>query len=178
MFVGERFFNSMAKPEIIEAYVDAVKKEIRKVIPLINKSRKISQIHYGGGSPSSIPLHYIQEINELLLSNFECIDSPEIAIECHPGYLDENNWMQLINAGFNRCSIGVQDFNSKVLKGVNRRPSLLEMETIFGLLRAFNVSINMAKSPFLEYISARLMYISGIRFVLFANSYCFNASLK
>jgi len=133
----------MAKPEIIEAYVDAVKKEIRKVIPLINKSRKISQIHYGGGSPSSIPLHYIQEINELLLSNFECIDSPEIAIECHPGYLDENNWMQLINAGFNRCSIGVQDFNSKVLKGVNRRPSLLEMETIFGLLRAFNVSINM-----------------------------------
>jgi len=133
----------MAKPEIIEAYVDAVKKEIRKVIPLINKNRKISQIHYGGGSPSSIPLHYIQEINELLLSQFECTDSPEIAIECHPGYLDENGWMQLINAGFNRCSIGVQDFNSKVLKGVNRRPSLLQMETIFGLLRAFNVSINM-----------------------------------
>jgi oxygen-independent coproporphyrinogen III oxidase len=133
----------MAKPEIIEAYVDAVKKEIRKVIPLISKDRKISQIHYGGGSPSSIPLHYIQEINELLLSQFECIDSPEIAIECHPGYLDENNWMQLIKAGFNRCSIGVQDFNSKVLKGVNRRSSLLEMETIFGLLRAFNVSINM-----------------------------------
>ena len=95
----------MAKPEIIEAYVDAVKKEIRKVIPLINKNRKISQIHYGGGSPSSIPLHYIQEINELLLSQFECTDSPEIAIECHPGYLDENGWMQLINAGFNRCSM-------------------------------------------------------------------------
>ena len=133
----------MAKDEVIGTYVDALKKEIRKVIPLLDKNRKISQIHYGGGSPSSIPLHYLQEINELLLSQFSCTDAPEIAIECHPGYLDENNWMELINAGFNRCSIGVQDFNEKVLKGVNRRPSLLDMETIFGLLRAHNVSINM-----------------------------------
>ncbi|WP_321437810.1 oxygen-independent coproporphyrinogen III oxidase [uncultured Bacteroides sp.] len=133
----------MVKDEVIAAYIDALKKEIMKVLPLLDKNRKISQIHYGGGSPSSIPLHYLKEINELLLSQFSCTDAPEIAIECHPGYLDENNWMELIKAGFNRCSIGVQDFNEKVLKGVNRRPSLLNMETIFGLLRAHGVSINL-----------------------------------
>jgi len=133
----------MAKDEVIAAYIDALKKEIRKVLPLLDKNRKISQIHYGGGSPSSIPLHYLKEINELLFSQFSCTDAPEIAIECHPGYLDENNWMELIKAGLNRCSIGVQDFNEKVLKGVNRRPSLLNMETIFGLLRAHGVSINL-----------------------------------
>lgn len=133
----------MAKDEVIAAYIDALKKEIGKVIPLLDKSRKISQIHYGGGSPSSIPLHYLKEINELLLSEFECTEDPEIAIECHPAYLNETNWMELIKAGFNRCSIGVQDFNEKVLKGVNRRPSLLEMETIFGLLRSHGVSINL-----------------------------------
>lgn len=133
----------MAKDEVIAAYIDALKKEIGKVIPLLDKNRKISQIHYGGGSPSSIPLHYLKEINELLLSEFECTEAPEIAIECHPAYLNETNWMELIKAGFNRCSIGVQDFNEKVLKGVNRRPSLLEMETIFGLLRSHGVSINL-----------------------------------
>jgi len=93
------------------------------VVPLLDKNRKISQIHYGGGSPSSIPLHYIQELNELLLSNFSCVEHPEIAIECHPGYLDVAHWQNLIKAGFNRYSIGVQDFNEEVLRGVNRRPS-------------------------------------------------------
>ncbi len=133
----------MAKDEVIESYMDAVKKEIKRVLPLLDKGRKISQIHYGGGSPSSIPLHYLKEINELLLSQFSCIEKPEIAIECHPAYLNEENWLELLNAGFNRCSIGIQDFNEKVLKGVNRRPSLLEMETVFSLLRAHNVSINL-----------------------------------
>ncbi len=133
----------MAKDEVVAAYVEAVKKEIRKVIPLLDKNRRISQIHYGGGSPSSIPLHYLQEINELLLSGFSCTDVPEIAIECHPAYLDGNNWLELVKAGFTRCSIGVQDFNEKVLKGVNRKPSLLDMETIFELLRTHGISINL-----------------------------------
>lgn len=133
----------MANQETIAAYMDALQKEIKMILPLLDKNRKISQIHYGGGSPSSIPLHYLKEINTLLLSEFDCIDKPEIAIECHPAYLDEQNWMQLIEAGFNRCSIGVQDFDLKVLKGVNRRPSLLPMETIFELLRSHNVSINL-----------------------------------
>lgn len=133
----------MASDEVIASYIDALKKEISKVLPLLDKNRKISQIHYGGGSPSSIPLHYLKEINTILLSQFACIDSPEIAIECHPAYLNEQNWLELIEAGFNRCSIGVQDFNEKVLKGVNRRPSLLPMERIFELLRSHGVSINL-----------------------------------
>jgi len=133
----------MAKDEIVAAYIDALKKEIKKVVPLLDKNRKISQIHYGGGSPSSIPLHYIQELNELLLSNFSCVEHPEIAIECHPGYLDVAHWQNLIKAGFNRYSIGVQDFNEEVLRGVNRRPSLLDMDTIFQLLRESNASINL-----------------------------------
>lgn len=133
----------MASDEVVETYIKAIKLEIKKVLPLLDKSRKISQIHYGGGSPSSIPLHYLKEINTLLLESFECIDSPEIAIECHPAYLTQDNWMELIEAGFNRCSIGVQDFNEKVLKGVNRRPSLLPIENVFQLLRSHGVSINL-----------------------------------
>lgn len=133
----------MAKKDVVAAYVDAVKKEIMQVLPLLDKNRKISQIHYGGGTPTAIPLHYLKEINELLLSSFACIEHPEIAIECHPGYLNEKHWLQLVEAGFNRFSIGVQDFNAEVLEISNRTPSLLSMEDIFSILRSHNVKINM-----------------------------------
>ena len=79
----------------------------------------------------------------MLTYSFPAIDRPEIAIECHPGYLSEKDWLQLTECGFNRLSIGVQDFNIEVLKTVNRRPSLLPMEDIFILLREKGISINL-----------------------------------
>lgn len=133
----------MEKKDIVESYVSAIKKEIELVLPLLDKNRKITQIHYGGGTPTAIPLHHLKEINELLLSNFECTDYPEIAIECHPGYLTERHWLQLVEAGFNRCSIGIQDFNTEVLRTANRRPSFLPVEEIFNILRFHRISINL-----------------------------------
>ena len=133
----------MARPEIIESYVEALHQEIDLILPLLDKDRPIAQIHYGGGSPTAIPVALIKELNAHLLSSFPAIDRPEIAIECHPGYLSEKDWLQLTECGFNRLSIGVQDFNIEVLKTVNRRPSLLPMEDIFILLREKGISINL-----------------------------------
>ena len=133
----------MASPEKIKSYIEAVKKEIKMVIPLLDKSRKVSQIHYGGGSPTSIPLTYIKEINELILSEFETIEDPEIAIECHPGYLNEKDWEMLSSLGFTRFSLGIQDFDNDVLKCVNRRPSLIPVEDIVNILRSKGAGINM-----------------------------------
>lgn len=133
----------MARPEIIESYVEALHQEIDLILPLLDKDRSIAQIHYGGGSPTAIPVALIKELNAHLLSSFPAIDRPEIAIECHPGYLSEKDWLQLTECGFNRLSIGVQDFNIEVLKTVNRRPSLLPMEDIFILLREKGISINL-----------------------------------
>lgn len=126
-----------------EVYVYTVMKEIELVCARIDSSRKIAQIHYGGGSPTSIDLNLIQKINQLLLSKYECIDNPEIAIECHAGYLTKKDFETLIAAGFNRMSIGIQDFNTEVLKAANRLPTLLDIEDIFDLLRENNVQINL-----------------------------------
>lgn len=133
----------MMKPETVEAYIAAVQKEIEMVTSRLAPERKISQIHYGGGSPTSIPVSYLKAINKQLLSKFNCIENPEIAIECHPGYLDEAYWEELTQAGFNRFSIGVQDINTEVLKAVNRRPSLLPLQTIFDMLKSTGASINL-----------------------------------
>ena len=124
-------------------YVDAVLKEIEMVCARIDKTRKIAQIHYGGGSPTSINLTLIKKINNLLFSKFDCIENPEIAIECHAGYMSETDFQTLVDAGFNRMSIGIQDFNPDVLKASNRVPTLLPIEEIFQLLRPQNIRINL-----------------------------------
>lgn len=133
----------MMKPDVVERYISALHTEIDKVKKHLAPQRKISQIHYGGGSPTALPVYYLKELNDHLLDGFDTIEQPEIAIECHPGYLDEAYWLSLTEAGFNRFSLGVQDFNEKVLKTVNRRPSLLPVETIVQLLREKGARINM-----------------------------------
>ncbi|MDU1903552.1 MAG: oxygen-independent coproporphyrinogen III oxidase [Dysgonomonas sp.] len=129
--------------ETVASYLNALKQEIRLILPLLKKNRKVSQIHFGGGSPTAQPVSFLKEINEMLLSEFSTIENPEIAIECHPGYLDEQYWNDLADAGFNRVSIGLQDFNDDVLKTVNRKPSRLPIEDIVKILRERNISVNM-----------------------------------
>lgn len=133
---------AMAQPKRIEEYFETLHQEIDLLLPHLRKDRRISQIHYGGGSPSSMPLPLIRGINEHLLSAFSTIDKPEIAIECHPGYLESNEWQYLLDSGFNRFSLGIQDFNTDVLRTVNRRPSLLPVADIMEILRKGGAKVN------------------------------------
>ena len=133
----------MQKEAQVREYVDALHKEIDLVVAHLDRNRRISQIHYGGGSPTAMPVSALKELNEHLLSLFDTIAKPEIAIECHPGYLTKEDWQGLVEARFNRFSIGVQDFNLEVLKLVNRTPSELPMEDIMQILRSSGASINM-----------------------------------
>lgn len=128
---------------IAAKYVDAVKKEMQLIFPMLSKNRKISQIHYGGGTPTTYPVTVLKEINELVFNEFDCIEDPEIAIECHPGYLSEEYWATLPEIGFNRISIGVQDFNREVLKASRRKPSRLETGDIITKLHRQKVSVNL-----------------------------------
>lgn len=133
----------MRRDDEVKAYVGAVLQEIELVCAHIGKNRKIAQIHYGGGSPTAIPAEYIEQINNALLDRFSCIENPEIAIECHPGYMDESDFETLIRAGFNRLSLGIQDFNADVLKAVNRMPPKLPLENIAEFLRANGIRFNL-----------------------------------
>lgn len=133
----------MAKEERVAEYVQALHKEIDLVAAHLDKRRCISQIHYGGGSPTAMPVSVLKELNEHLLSLFSTIEQPEIAIECHPGYLTSKDWQGLLDARFNRFSLGIQDFNEDVLRLVNRTPSELPTEEIVAILRSAGVSLNM-----------------------------------
>ena len=132
-----------AKPEVVKAYVEALHKEIDLVAKHISGDRLISQIHYGGGSPTALPIAMIKELNEHLLSVAPTIERPEIAIECHPGYLDANDWQQLVACGFTRYSLGVQDLHAEVLKVVNRRESMMPVGEILEMLHESGATVNL-----------------------------------
>lgn len=127
----------------VTPYIDALKKEIKKVIKYIDKTRLVSQIHYGGGTPNSIDAEILAEINQLFFDEFKFIDKPEIAIEVHPGYLDFKYIDKLKKAGFNRFSVGIQDFNNNVLKNVNRKPSVIPVQEIVEFIRKDKFSVNL-----------------------------------
>lgn len=120
---------------VIDDYIQALKTEIKTVVSHLDTNRPISQIHYGGGTPNAIPVEYLQEINEILLSPFQTIEKPEIAIECNPAYLTFEQIDGLKKAGFKRYSLGIQDFDPEVLKTVNREAPGMPVNEIMACLK-------------------------------------------
>ncbi|WP_217447766.1 oxygen-independent coproporphyrinogen III oxidase [Maribellus comscasis] len=120
----------------MRVYVEALKKEILMVKKYLSSNRKVAQVHWGGGTPNSLPVEMMEEIMGVLHSNFSFIPNPEIAMECHPAMLDSAYIDALVKSGFNRMSLGIQDFNLKVLENVNRDPSEIPVEELVQLIRS------------------------------------------
>lgn len=126
---------SMQKEETIEAYVNALKLELKMLCQHLDPSRKVTQVHYGGGTPNAISATHLEAINQVIFDEFTLDKTAEIAIECNPAHLDETYMDALLQAGFNRFSLGVQDFNLQVLKTVNRAPAAMDVAHLVGYLK-------------------------------------------
>ena len=121
-FCGCTTESGFTKP-FLERYVDAVIKEISYVSKLIDKNRKLTQIHWGGGTPNAISYKYIERITKKLFEVFDFSKNYEMAIECNPAHLEFRHIELLKKFGFNRISVGIQDFRDDVLEAINRKPS-------------------------------------------------------
>ena len=129
---------------IMARYVEAIKQEIRMIGKLIDRERKISQIHWGGGTPNVLSAEQIGDIMQLFLTDYQFIDKPEIAIECNPAHLDEEYINKLVSCGFNRISLGVQDFQEKVLNAVHREVPAIPISELVKMIRKHpGVSVNL-----------------------------------
>ncbi|MBK5203230.1 MAG: oxygen-independent coproporphyrinogen III oxidase [Prolixibacteraceae bacterium] len=106
--------------ELMHKYVQSLKAEMKMVFPMIDHHRKVSQIHWGGGTPNVLSEETVAEIMDLIKQEFQFIKNPEMAIECHPAHLTQKYIEKLSDSGFTRISLGVQDFQEKVLNAVNR----------------------------------------------------------
>ena len=129
--------------ELHGQYMKALHQEIRMVAEHLDKDRSVTQIHWGGGTPNALPADKIEETMELIRALFKTAPETEIAMECNPAYLDEKYIDRLLKSGFNRISLGIQDFDTTVLKAVNREPSALPLTTIAEQLRKGGAAVNL-----------------------------------
>ncbi len=116
--------------DYIHRYFDILLLEIERVSQYIDQDRPVIQVHWGGGTPNSVELHLIEKVMNRFRELFRFSIDSEIAIECSPAYLNLTDIDQLADMGFNRFSIGVQDFNESVLQFINRKPSKLPLESV------------------------------------------------
>lgn len=123
------------KIDQIKRYLDCLKKEISNVAEYIATTRNVTQIHWGGGTPNSIAMKEISSVMELIRSKFILAENCEIAIECSPAYLKRPQVEALAAMGFNRISLGIQDFHDEVLNAVNRKPSFLPIAQLLAMIR-------------------------------------------
>jgi len=123
------------RKKVVERYIEALKKEIGLVAGLLDNSRLVTQIHWGGGTPNSISMNYIRDIMDWIRQHFTLSENAEIAMECSPAYLDFPHIDQLADMGFNRISLGIQDFREDVLKVVNREAPRHPVKEIVAYLR-------------------------------------------
>ncbi len=117
--------------ESVETYIKALIKEIELVSQYLDPDRKVIQIHWGGGTPNSISLHWIEKVMKFIYSRFDVFPGAEVAMECNPAYMELTHIIQLSELGFNRLSLGVQDFNPEILKRLNRIPSKYPLEDLY-----------------------------------------------
>ena len=80
----------------------------------------IQTIYFGGGTPSLLSQKELDSILEAIRKNFSIAPNPEVTLEANPDDLTIEKLRELANAGINRLSIGIQSFDDKILKSLNR----------------------------------------------------------
>lgn len=122
-------------PQFRDRYFEALFCEMDEKLPWISSDRPVTQVHFGGGTPTSVPFDFLKRILAKLRERFSFAPSAEIAIECNPSSISEATLRELAEMGFNRVSYGIQDFDPDVLRNVGRDPSLLPVKDLVALSR-------------------------------------------
>ena len=106
--------------ERIKEYNEYLKREINLVKENLSDDRVVTQLHWGGGTPSYLDPEEIHDLASHLKKHFKYAPDIEAGVEIDPRGLTYEHMAALREAGFNRVSMGVQDFNPKVQEATNR----------------------------------------------------------
>ena len=111
-------------------YLKYLGREIRLVADRLGEDRTVSQMHWGGGTPTFLSEPELEELVKMLRSEFRLDPSGEYAIEIDPRKVTAEKVALLARLGFNRVSLGVQDFDPDVQRAVHRIQSIDETRAV------------------------------------------------
>ncbi|HCU23809.1 MAG TPA: oxygen-independent coproporphyrinogen III oxidase, partial [Deltaproteobacteria bacterium] len=117
-------------------YVDVLLEEVRHTLrDLPDETREVTQVHFGGGTPNFLQPEEMSEIVSKIQKEFHLRPGAELAIEMHPRTSTAAFCENLAKLGFNRISLGVQDFDPRVQELINRFQTYEMTVEMLALLR-------------------------------------------
>jgi oxygen-independent coproporphyrinogen-3 oxidase len=121
-----------------DTYLTRLYREIGMTAELFDRDREVIQLHFGGGTPNFLSPAQLQELVDCLRRHFLFSSSPDrdLSIELDPRFIDAAGIAELAQVGFNRASLGVQDFDPAVQAAVNRIQSVEETRAVVDACRA------------------------------------------
>jgi len=129
-----------------ELYLDYLYREIARMAPLFASGRPVAQLHFGGGTPNFLsPMQIADCVAELRSQfSFADVDAMDFSIELDPRFVTPADIGELARIGFNRASLGVQDFDPAVQRAVNRMQGVDETLAIVAACREHGMkSVNI-----------------------------------
>ena len=130
---------------VAEKYLEYVKVEIDRVAALLPKRREVVQMHWGGGTPTYFSPDQLTDLMAKYREHFDFIDGAELAIEVDPRVTSSHHLDRLVELGFNRLSMGVQDLTPEVQKAITRDQTYEQTAELMGYARkiGFTEGINL-----------------------------------
>src|SRR5258708_1674934 len=125
-------------------YLDVLKREMERISHSISKSRPVVQFHWGGGTPTYLTPEQIEDLFGFTREHFQFAPDSEIGIEVDPRVTSRQHLETLRKLGFNRLSMGIQDFHPDVQKAVHRiQPFEMTRDLLFAARQLGFDSINV-----------------------------------
>jgi oxygen-independent coproporphyrinogen-3 oxidase len=132
------------RKEMIDVYLDDIMNEIIFKMNFVPFKPKVSQLHFGGGTPNFLRISDWQILIPFLKGKFIFEDDIEQSIEIDPMLIDLDYLGELKKLGFNRVSFGVQDVNEKTQAAINRLQDMSHIEKLIDHARSLGyASVNV-----------------------------------
>ncbi len=119
-----------------ERYMAALEVELGRVAGLLQREPDVVQVHLGGGTPTWLDVGQLTRLTEALQRHFRFVKGIEASVEVHPPVTSFGQIRALVRLGFNRISMGVQDFDPQVQQRVNRPQPFEQTMALIGCARA------------------------------------------
>ena len=123
------------KHEVAQHYLDYLHREIDMLASALGTRRRLVQCHWGGGTPTYLTAPEIAALHDRVTSHFEIEPGAEVAVEVDPRVTTVEQLPLMRTLGFNRLSMGVQDFTPDVQEAINRRQSEPLTRDLFNFAR-------------------------------------------
>ena len=118
-------------------YLRYLARELELQAAALDGPAEVVQLHWGGGTPTFLSHDEMRQMMEMTQRHFRLLPDGEYSIEVDPRKVDRDTVELLAELGFNRMSIGVQDFDPAVQRAVNRIQSLEETRVVLDAAREF-----------------------------------------